>query len=491
MNALPPRDLATTLVEECMHRVFSLYPILSDTAIFGSLEAVYQHDGHYCAALDRWNVRMVLAIALLCRSQTKDDAQYQSAVRHASIALEQRESVIQPGSVTTVQAVLLLVIYSVLDPSHYSSWYLIGVASRIMVDIGLHQEPSEELRMKPSRLELRRRLFYCVYSLDRFGMTSSRYKMYLELTIPRLISMTFTRALSFTDDSINVELPPTCPSPHLSHLNTFSAGLDSVNGSINLVKFRRSQSKYYQALFGANRAALYEPWQNRCSALHGLKSWFLSLSDAAPDFLKHILHSELFYICILLIQPPLGTALTDSYGISLLFDYSIGYAQSTWLVCHHSRTYNPSTSLDLIRAISVAQGLLHLLRDPIDLLFDVEEPLPPPVPPDLALPSLQKRTVAETAIKAIDAITQMDQVIDMLGRKFGYPQAYPAFKRDSAVTLQKLYTRRQNQHPFASDNAGNASSRMAMTEPSGTKALNLASSNPWHYRNSSSRHLPQ
>lgn len=167
INALPTRDVATTLVKECIQKVFVLYPVLSETAIFGSLEAAYQHGGNYCLPADRWNIRMVLAIALLCRSQSKGDVHYQSAVRHAAVALEQREAVIQPGSVAAVQAVLLLVIYSTLDPSHFSCWYLIGVASRIMVDIGLHQEGTEDARTKPSQLETRRRLFYCVYSLDR------------------------------------------------------------------------------------------------------------------------------------------------------------------------------------------------------------------------------------------------------------------------------------------------------------------------------------
>ena len=166
-NALPPRDFATMLAQEYIRKVSVLYPVLTDTAIFGSLEAAYQHKGQFCLPSDRWNVRMVLAIALLSRSQAKGDAQYQNAVLHASAALEQREAVIQPGAIPSVQAVLLLVIYSLLDPSHFNSWFLIGIASRIMVDIGLHQEPPEDQRLKSSQVELRRRVFYCVYSLDR------------------------------------------------------------------------------------------------------------------------------------------------------------------------------------------------------------------------------------------------------------------------------------------------------------------------------------
>ena len=488
-NALPPRDLATVLVQECLQRIFSLYPVLSDTAIFGSLEAVYQHEGHYCAALDRWNVRMVLAIALLGRSQAKDDTQYQSAVRHASIALEQRESVIQPGSVEAVQSILLLVIYSILDPTHYNCWYLVGVASRIMVDIGLHQEPAEETRMKPPRLELRRRIFHCVYSLDRSVMAPSVSLFCSRLTMHRLISMTFTRTLSFSDDSVNVELPFSGLTAQPLLVNSFSSSINSIDISINLVKFRRSQSKYYQDLFGASRTALYEPWQNRCGALEGLNTCFTSLSDSAPAFLKHILHAELFYMCILLVQPLRATRI-DPYGISLLFEYSVGYAQSTWLVCHHSRVFNSCTRLELVRATFVAQTLLHLLQDPIGLLFDVKEPSLPPIAPDLALPPLQRRTIPETATKAIDAITQMDQIIDMLGKKFGYPDIYSSFKRESALTLQSLYVRRQHQGSFMSNSTETVTAVRPRIELDNTEIGKAPAEDGWHFHNDSLGYMP-
>ena len=270
-----------------------------------------------------------------------------------------------------------------------------------------------------------------------------------KLILHRLISMTFTRALSFTDDSVNVELPLAGLLPQ-SVTSSFPSSNDSINMSISLIRFRQSESQYYQDLFGANRSALLEPWQNRCGALHGLKSWFLSLSDSAPDFLKQTLRSELFYICIVLVQPQSAT-LTDPYGISLLFEYCVGYAQSTWQLCHHSRVFNPCTSMDLVRATFVAQRLLQLLQDPIGLLFDVEEPSPPLVSPGLVLPPLSKRTIAETAIKAIDALQQIDRVMDILGRRHGYPQAYNTFKQDSDIMLRNLYARRQHQHPFTSN----------------------------------------
>ena len=166
---LPPREMAVGLLQDCIQRVFTMYPIFSDTTVFGCLEAIYQHSGRYCPPHDSWNVRLILAIASLGRSQRKGDVQYQNAVSHAAIALEQREAVLQPGSVSTVQALLLLVIYSMLDPSHFDCWYLVGVAARVMVDIGLHQDPGAagESRLKPAQMDFRRRIFYCVYALDR------------------------------------------------------------------------------------------------------------------------------------------------------------------------------------------------------------------------------------------------------------------------------------------------------------------------------------
>ena len=163
-NTLFPREHARVLVQQCLDEVLSLYPIFTDTAVYGSFEAVYQR-AH--TPLHLWNTCMILAIALVSRSQVKDDDPYKNAVRHASSALEHVESVLQPGSVAGLQAVLLLVIYSMLDPSHFNSWYLIGVASRVMVDIGIHQEPAEDLRVNRAEIMLKRRIFYCVYTLDR------------------------------------------------------------------------------------------------------------------------------------------------------------------------------------------------------------------------------------------------------------------------------------------------------------------------------------
>lgn len=169
---LPTRETATVLVQECIHNVFSVYPVLTGALIYGSLESVYQHNGQYSPPLAIWNIRLVLAISLLLRSGSKGDVDYQSACRHVAIALQQAETVLQPGVTTTTQAVLLLSLYSILDPAHFSSWYLLSIAVRVWIDIGLHQEPAH-LKRPLHVVQNHRRLFYCIYSLDRYVLVTS------------------------------------------------------------------------------------------------------------------------------------------------------------------------------------------------------------------------------------------------------------------------------------------------------------------------------
>jgi len=164
-NALPPRYSATPLIQRYLDKVFLLVPCLSETALFASVSAVYQDSGRHASPFDHWTVRLVLAIALLSQSRERDDAKYQDAVRHVSAALEKVEGVLHPGSLFGIQGLLLLIQVAMLDPHHFSSWYLIGMASRAMVDLGLHQDPLEHLHTK--ELDFRRRIFYSVYTLDR------------------------------------------------------------------------------------------------------------------------------------------------------------------------------------------------------------------------------------------------------------------------------------------------------------------------------------
>ena len=73
-----------------------------------------------------------------------------------------------------VQAVLLLAAYALIRPVRPGLWYITGIAVRIAVDIGLHQEDENVSAQEGHDAgkvhmlrDMRRRLMWCVYTLDR------------------------------------------------------------------------------------------------------------------------------------------------------------------------------------------------------------------------------------------------------------------------------------------------------------------------------------
>ena len=165
---LPPRHAIMPLLNHYLDNVYVLYPFLPETKLFASVDVLYQEGGRHADAIDHWHVRMVLAIVLASLSRRRGDAQHRDATSHAATAFKSAEIVLQPGSLVGIQAILLLVLYAMLDPHRFDCWYLIGVASRVMVDLGLHQDSADQLLMKDSEVQLRHRIYQSVYTLDRF-----------------------------------------------------------------------------------------------------------------------------------------------------------------------------------------------------------------------------------------------------------------------------------------------------------------------------------
>jgi hypothetical protein len=144
-----------------------LIPILEEADVYRSLDMVSENSNSIPTAMDHWTVTMILAISSASLSRQRGDTYYSDAVGYTCSALDVADFVLHPGSIWSIQAMLLLVQYSMLDPAHFDSWTLIGAASRAMVDLGLHIDPSKSSNTPRSKLELRRRVYHCVYALDR------------------------------------------------------------------------------------------------------------------------------------------------------------------------------------------------------------------------------------------------------------------------------------------------------------------------------------
>jgi hypothetical protein len=167
IKELPPRHAAMGLIQHYINHVQIFLPILDEASFYPSVDNVYHSDQRMAAPFDHWIVRLVLAIATAAQSQQRGDTHYSDAVGHICAAIGYAEEVLHPGSIGSIQAMLLLVLYAMLDPNHFDSWTLVGAASRAAIDLGMHQDPAKSANTPRAKLELRRRVFYCIYALDR------------------------------------------------------------------------------------------------------------------------------------------------------------------------------------------------------------------------------------------------------------------------------------------------------------------------------------
>jgi Fungal specific transcription factor domain len=166
-QSLPSRQEATRLIQYYFDNILIQLPFFTETAFWTSVEAVYQGGGRFAKPIDQWMVHMVLAIASASLWHEQPTVNQQFAFSMVSTAISIADEVLQPGSTLGIQAILLLAQYSLLDPEHYRPRFLISFAARVMIDLGLHQDPPAEVIVDRELQEQRRRLFYSLYSLDR------------------------------------------------------------------------------------------------------------------------------------------------------------------------------------------------------------------------------------------------------------------------------------------------------------------------------------
>lgn len=71
-------------------------------------------------------------------------------------------------SLPSLQSTLLLLVHSLVVPGGIDLWTTTRLAMAHCVDLGLHRELGERMKFSRVAVEMRRRIFFSVYSLDRY-----------------------------------------------------------------------------------------------------------------------------------------------------------------------------------------------------------------------------------------------------------------------------------------------------------------------------------
>lgn len=428
-SPLPPRYTAMPLIQKYLDNIFVILPFFSETEFMTSMSSVYQESGRQATPFDHYCFRMILAIANAAVSEIKGDESNQMAHQHVSAALEYAEVVLHPGSMAGVQAILFLLEYSLLDPEHFNSWYLAGMAARVMVDLGLHQELPPEAKTSKKLLDIRRRLFYCTYAMDR------------------KISTALEQKFSFTDDSASdVYLPSssstTSSGSQRSSSQVFSRSLEP---SLFLFDIRRVQSALYQTAACSSR----EEWSQSTSTqyinsiLSDIRGWYTTIPSHVLDSHGAYFFLESLYSQILVVSPSEHIPLKNMSNPSKthLFQCAAEYIDLMKSVVQDTSRRIFLTYADMLRVKFIGKQLLAVMWSGLALLLSGTQ--------TTLSGEFSTASPPERCAKAITCLRQILDILEYASKRWGVSGLREKFEQESAVLLGRLKNRQQELNAYS------------------------------------------
>ncbi|KAJ5604964.1 hypothetical protein N7510_010118 [Penicillium lagena] len=185
----PPTDIAgVKFIQAYFGNLHQLLPFLDRVEIF----QLHMKRNQLLApnSTKRWEAFKLFIVYAIGSAMQKTPDRYNSAAPEDlfQIALNFKDPVMQSRSIRNIEGMMLLVIYNLRSTSSSTIWYLIGLAMRTAIDLGLHREINY-FSLKYCEAQARRRMFWSVYILDRH------------------IAWSLGRPVNIADHDIDVALP--------------------------------------------------------------------------------------------------------------------------------------------------------------------------------------------------------------------------------------------------------------------------------------------
>jgi len=172
ITPLPPRPAASILMESAFNTVGQCFHLTRRSIARRHLEKAYQGT---ILEIDMCTIYALLALGeLFSPSQGRSSGspfpglQYWANVRQIMRVIPERPSIVH------VELSVMTALYSLSVNRRYSAYREIGAALRQSINIGLHQKFKDGTRDAATR-EHRKRVFWCVYNVDRMIASKSGY----------------------------------------------------------------------------------------------------------------------------------------------------------------------------------------------------------------------------------------------------------------------------------------------------------------------------
>lgn len=213
---------------------------------------------------------------------------FMTALQYISAARESH-------SVHNIEAMTLLVLYNLRSPSNTGIWYMIGLAMRACVDLGLHREAYYGT-VTAYEGQLRRRLFWTVYFLERviavsLGRPYSIADRDIDASLPLEIDDTI-RDDGLISRTLAVSLSP-----------TFQASRPSSNITLGIqcIRLKRLESHIQQKIYRLDRP-ITKLVSKISPTLKLLEDWHRTLPLSTP-YESDYLNMHYYKAVRLLLQP--------------------------------------------------------------------------------------------------------------------------------------------------------------------------------------------
>jgi len=296
-SAGPPNDeMGGRILDAYLARVHLRYPFLDRSEILRShTNRFAQNNSNPKEQYETFKLYMMYAIGATMLKLT-EQYDYTPPENFFMTALQYISAARESHSVHNIEAMTLLVLYNLRSPSNSGIWYMIGLAIRTCVDLGLHREAYYG-NITPYEGQLRRRLFWTVYFLER------------------VIAVSVGRPYSIADRDIDVQLPleiddtvrddgliartlAVAPSP------TFQASRPSSNITlaVQCIRLKRLESYIQGTIYRVDRpiaslVAKISP------TLKLLEDWHRALPPKSTPYESDYLNMHYYKAVRLLLQP--------------------------------------------------------------------------------------------------------------------------------------------------------------------------------------------
>ncbi|KAJ5498511.1 C6 transcription factor [Penicillium expansum] len=329
-NVEPPTDeMGTRILETYFTRLHSRYPFINRKQVWQihadrwRLAKIKREDLTRSDQFAIFKLNLVYAIGATMLRVSEKYA-YTSPERFYTAALQHVPTMCEARSVDNIEAMVLLVVYHLRTASSHGMWYMIGLAMRTAIDLGLHRK-AYETNMDPFTTQMRRRLFWTVYYLER------------------VVSMSLGRPFSISDRHIDLDLPLEVDDD-IEDPTLLTAPLDptkttTLTFAIYLFKLRRIDSRIQHKIYRADRPL--SSLRPKMDPLYlELEQWKESavLRFNGPDLDYPMLHYN--RAVRLLIQPFLPSSQSQTHTTK-----SVSWPQETYVnpINAYTKPWNTAT----------------------------------------------------------------------------------------------------------------------------------------------------